>query len=117
MPRRKKNGADDDAVVGNKGHNAKALDHKIIEVFKKQCAFDEQIKSIQADRREVRGELKAMGMTLADFDAECRLMKLEAEDRAVAMDNRQIVRDAFAQLAPGETADWVKAQETAGANA
>jgi hypothetical protein len=103
----KQNGAGDE-VVGNHAHNAKELKAKIQDVFRRQCVIDEQIKAKQADRREVRSELKGIGMTLADFDAECRLMKLEAEDRAAAKTNRQMCREAFEELQPGEIADLLK---------
>ena len=80
--------------------NSAARDQIIREVAHKCHSLDEQIKSLQADKRKERARIKELDMKLADFDAMMRLGRIEDPvDRQASIDS---MREIFEALEIGE---------------
>lgn len=92
---------DTPAPIGNR-------DEIIRQTYQDLAALEAQSKTIREQIKVIKQKrIKAdLGMKIVDFNLACRLIDLEGEDRAKALD---VIREVHNALGIGETVDWVEA--------
>lgn len=88
------------------GHNSYIRAEKIRDVCKRLKSLDDEIKSLQDDKAQIKNEIikGQLNMKTSDFMMAYRLYQLENADRDELLDT---LRETFKALGVGEQLDWL----------
>lgn len=101
----KKNGEAGDSFesgAATPGHNMSNIKQTIASAAAECDSLDSQIKQLQEDKREVRATVKALGVTMREFDMARRYTRFDDDEkRAEAIDWLKVCFEALGVGAQG----------------